>query len=253
VAIVLVIDPGRGRGGAASPAPDAPASLPPIGPEKPAAPLAETNAPPEEARAAARPSVRPSVRLMAPPRVAGDGPLRVPGPVAPGPAAPEAPGGTLPIATAAPRLATDTLTVLASVHSARPDDAEPLPPPGDSAVRGRLRLLAPPADASRPPADSAAAPATPFPVDFLPQVADPLTEGVRIGQAALERAAEATREAAGEAAFSSTGPLYGLGLASWLMAAALACEAARRPRRSLAALGPGAGGDPMTFREETAL
>lgn len=250
VPLVLVIDLGRGRGGPLSPAPDAPTSLPPVRAEKPAAPLAETVVLPQEARTAAGSNARPPARPLALPLDAEHSPFRGPGPVAPGPAAP---GPTHPIATAAPRLATDTVTLLASVRSARPADAEPLPPPDDSAVRASLRVPAPATDISRPRVDSAATSMSPLPIDFFPQVADLLTEGVRLGQAALGRAAEATSEAAGDAAFSSPGLLYGLGLASWLMAAALACEAARRPRRPFAVLRTEAGVGPMTFLEETAL
>jgi hypothetical protein len=62
----------------------------------------------------------------------------------------------------------------------------------------------------------------------LPQAAGLLTEGVTLGVTALERAVEALTEPLGSVDSGSAGALYWLGCSSWLVAAALACEAARR-------------------------
>jgi hypothetical protein len=72
----------------------------------------------------------------------------------------------------------------------------------------------------------------------LPQAAGLLTEGVTLGATALERAVEALTEPLGSVDSGSAGALYWLGCSSWLVAAALACEAARRtlPRRPADAL-----------------
>jgi hypothetical protein len=72
----------------------------------------------------------------------------------------------------------------------------------------------------------------------LPQAAGLLTDGVTQGVTALERAVEALTEPLGSVETGSGDALYWLGCSSWLVAAALACEAARRtlPRRPAEAL-----------------
>jgi hypothetical protein len=62
----------------------------------------------------------------------------------------------------------------------------------------------------------------------LPRLEGLITEGVQLGTSALERAARALAEPMLSADAASAGVLYWLGFSSWLLAAALAGEGARR-------------------------
>jgi hypothetical protein len=88
-------------------------------------------------------------------------------------------------------------------------------------------LLSPPVGGSPSPGspDEGAPDAGPAP---LPLAAGLLTDGVRLGVTALERAVDALTEPLGRPEAGGADVLYWVGCSSWVVAAALACEAARR-------------------------
>jgi hypothetical protein len=65
-----------------------------------------------------------------------------------------------------------------------------------------------------------------------------LTEGILLAVTTLGRAAEALVEPVAGAEGGLSGGLYWLGISAWLLAAALACEGARRSLARRAAEGP---------------
>ncbi len=143
---------------------------------------------------------------------------------APARGAESARAGALALAAPAPSAAPAVLPLVVSRGDGEADTARP----SREVIHGPRAPLSPGDGGARPegPEERGHEAAAP---DALPRAAGPLTEGLLLGVGNLGRAVEALVDptAAGR---DPTAGLYWLGVSSWLLAAALAWEAARRGR-----------------------
>jgi hypothetical protein len=120
-------------------------------------------------------------------------------------------------------------SLVAAAAIVRPSGTD-LAPAAPALVRGRIEVPAEPdspGNAALPPGHhNERSPGTE--IAALPRLEGLITEGVQLGTAALERAAQALAEPMLSADGAADGILYWLGLSSWLLAAALAGEGVRR-------------------------